>query len=48
MIRYGDKLYKQLTLTNPNSANYETTKINLKTDNMILKKNITAAKQMYF
>ena len=47
-IRYQDKLYKQLKLTNPNSPNYETISINLKTYNGILKTNIRAAKQIYF
>ena len=47
-IRYRDKMYKQLKLTNPTSGNYETIKINLKTYNTILKKNIRAAKQVYF
>ena len=47
-IRYRDKMYKQLKLTNPTSGNYETIKINLKTYNTILKKNIRAAKQIYF
>ena len=41
-------MYTKLKLTNPNSANYETIKINLKTYNTILKKNIRAAKQIYF
>ena len=47
-IRYRDKMYTQLKLTNPTSGNYETIKINLKTYNTILKKNIRAAKQIYF
>ena len=47
-IRYRDKMYKQLKLTNPSSYNYETIKINLKTYSTILKKNIRAAKQIYF
>ena len=47
-IRYRDKMYKTLKLTNPNSGNYETIKINLKTYNTILKKNIRPAKQIYF
>ena len=38
-IRYRDKMYKQLKLTNPSSNNYETIKINLKTYNTILEKN---------
>ena len=47
-IRYRDKICKQLKLTDPSSNNYETIKINLKTNNTILKKNIRAAKQIYF
>ena len=47
-IRYRDKMYKQLKLTNPSSYNYETIKIYFKTYNTILKKNIPAAKQIYF
>ena len=47
-IRYRNKLYKQLKLTNPNSPNYETISINLQTYNGILKTNIHAAKQIYF
>ena len=41
-------MYKQLKLTNPNSPNYETVNINIKTYNGILKTNIRAAKQIYF
>ena len=41
-------MYKQLKLTDHSSNNYETIKINLKTYNTILKKNIRAAKQIYF
>ena len=37
-IRYRDKMYKQLKLTDPSSNNYETIKINLKTYNTILNK----------
>ena len=47
-IRYRDKLYKQLKLTNPNSPNYETISINLQAYNEILKTNIHSAKQIYF
>ena len=47
-IRYREKLYKKLKLTNPNSPNYDTIKTNLKTYNLILKKNIHSAKQMYY
>ena len=41
-------MYKQLKLTDPSSNNYDTIKINLKSYNTILKKNIRAAKQIYF
>ena len=34
-IRYRDKLYKQLKLSNPNSSHYDTLKFNLKTYNLI-------------
>ena len=47
-IKYRDKLYKRLKLTDPNSANYDTININLKTYNGILKTSIRAAKQAYF
>ena len=47
-IKYRDKLYKRLQLTDPNSANYDTININLKTYNGILKTSIRAAKQTYF
>ena len=47
-IKYRDKLYKRLKLTDPNSANYVTININLKTYNGILKTSIRAAKQAYF
>ena len=43
-----DKLHKRLKLTYPNSANYDTISINLKTYNGILKTSIRAAKQIYF
>ena len=46
-IRYRDKLYKQLKLTNPDSPNYETISIDLKMYNGILNTNIHAAKQIY-
>ena len=42
-IRYRDKLYKQLRLSNPNSLDYD-----LKTYNLILRKSIISAKQMYY
>ena len=47
-IKYRDKLYKRLKLTDPNSANYDTINSNLKTYNGILKTSIRAAKQAYF
>ena len=47
-IKYRDNLYKRLKLTDPNSANYDTININLKTDHGILKTSIRAAKQIYF
>ena len=47
-IKYRDKLYKRLKLTDPNSANDDTININLKTYNGILKTSIRAAKQTYF
>ena len=47
-IKYRDILYKRLKLTAPNSANYDTININLKTYNGILKTSICAAKQIYF
>ena len=47
-IKYRDNLYKLLKLTDPNSANYDTININLKTYNGILKTSIRAAKQIYF
>ena len=47
-IRYRDKLYKQLRLSNPNSLHYDTLKFNLKTYNLILRKSIISAKQIYY
>ena len=47
-IKYRDKLYKRLKLTDPNLANYDTININLKTYNGIRKTSIRAAKQAYF
>ena len=47
-IRYRDKLYKQLRLSNPNSLHYDTLKFNLKTYNLILRKSIISAKQTYY
>ena len=47
-IRYWDTLYKQFKMSDPNSPDYETTNTILKTYNSILKRNIRAAKQIYF
>ncbi len=47
-IRYRDKLYKQLKLTNPDTVEYEVLKINLKSYNDILKRSFLIAKQNYF
>ena len=44
-IKYRDKLYKRIKLTDPN---YDTITINLKTYNGILKTSIRAAKHAYF
>ena len=45
-IRYRDKLYKQLILSN--SLHYDTLKFNRKTYNLILRKSIISAKQIYY
>ena len=47
-IRYRDKLYKKLRLSNPNTLHYDTLKFNLKTYNLILSKSIISAKQTYY
>ena len=47
-INYRDGLYKKLKCTNPESANYQTDKINLKTYNTILKKSIRLAQITYY
>ena len=47
-IRYRDKLYKQLRLTNPYSLQYNALKYNLKAYNSVLKRSIRLAKKMYF
>ena len=47
-IRYRDKLYKQLKLTNPDTFEYSVLKINLKSYNAILKRSFRIAKQIYF
>ena len=46
--KFRDNLYKRLKLTNPNSTNYNTININLKTYNGILKRSIRTAKHTYF
>ena len=45
-IRYRDKLYKQLKLTNPDTFEYTVLKINLKSYNDILKRSFRIAKQI--
>ena len=48
-IRYRDKLYKQLKLTNPNTfVEYSVLIINLKSYNAILTRSFRIAKQIYF
>ena len=47
-IRYRDKLYKHLKLTNPDSPEYNVLKYNLKMYNTILKRSIRSAKKTYF
>ena len=47
-IKFRDNLYKRLKLTNPNSTNYNTININLKTYNGIFKRSIRTAKHTYF
>ena len=47
-IIYRDKLDKQLRLSNTNSLHYDTLKFNLKTYNLILRKSIISAKQIYY
>ena len=47
-IRYRDKLYKQLKLTNPDTFEYSVLKINLKSYNAILKRSFRIAKQIHF
>ena len=46
-IKFRDKLYKRMKLTNPNSREYKIMCINLKTHNTILKRSIRASKQHY-
>ena len=47
-IKYRDKLYKQLKMLHPDSAQYNTCCTNLKTYNVILKKNIREAKRLQY
>ena len=47
-IRYRDKLYKQIKLTNPESSKYAILLVNLKTYNSILKTSVRKAKQLYY
>ena len=47
-IRFRDKLYKNLKLSTPNTVNFFTIKQNLKTYNLILKKLIKEAKELYY
>ena len=47
-IKFHGKLYKQLKSNPVNSQEYNTLKINLKTYNQILKKNIRMAKKDYY
>ena len=47
-IRYKDKLYKQLKMTNPLIPQYNILKTNLKTYSTILKRNIRLAKKMHY
>ena len=45
-IKFRDKMYKRLRLTNCNSPMYETLEKNLKNYNCILQRNINAAKKI--
>ena len=47
-IKYRDKLYKQLKMLDPDCAQYTTSCTNLKTYNVILKKNIREAKRLHY
>lgn len=47
-IKFRDDLYKKHKKTNPNSAEYEIQKTNLKTFNAILKKTIRNTKKAYY
>ena len=46
-IKFSDKMYKRLRLTNCDSPMYETLEKNLKNYNCILQRNINAAKKNY-
>ena len=45
-IKFRDKMYKRLRLTNCDSPMYETLEKNLKNYNSILQRNINAAKKL--
>ena len=47
-IKYRDKLYKQLKMSHPDSAEHNTCYINFKTYNTILKKSIREAKRLHY
>ena len=47
-IKFRDKIYKRLRLTNCDSSMYETLEKNLKNYNCILQRNINAAKKNYY
>ena len=47
-IKYRDKLYKDLKITNPNISQYDDIHTNLKTYNTILKRSIRLAKKTYY
>ena len=47
-IKYRDKLYKQIKITDRNSISYNTHKTNLSTYNRILKQSIRIAKNIYY
>ena len=47
-IKFRDKMYKRLRLTNCDSPMYETLEKNLKNYNCILQRNINAAKKNYY
>ena len=47
-IKFRDKMYKRLRLTNSDSPMYETLEKNLKNFNCILQRNINTAKNIYY